>query len=131
MDPTALNLIFALLGAVLGAIPVLAWRISDRELRAQATTSSYAEAAVVPVEDDIRGQEIRACIVRAPGAELTADDVFEYCGAQLAPFKVPRYVEFRDELPHTPTFKIQKEPLVQEGDRSGWVDRLAGGRAGA
>ena len=65
------------------------------------------------------------------GEELTADDVFEYCGAQLAPFKVPRYVEFRDELPHTPTFKIQKEPLVQEGDRSGWVDRLAGGRAGA
>jgi acyl-CoA synthetase (AMP-forming)/AMP-acid ligase II len=90
-----------------------------------------AEAAVVPVEDDIRGQEIRACIVRAAGAELTAEDVFDHCAAQLAPFKVPRYVEFLDELPHTPTFKIQKEPLVQDGDRTRWVDRLGRGRARA
>ena len=48
MDPTALNLVFALLGVVLGAVPVLAWRISDRELSASADEPSYAEAAVVP-----------------------------------------------------------------------------------
>jgi two-component system sensor histidine kinase SenX3 len=48
VDATALNLIFALMGAVLGAIPVLAWRISEREMRTQKETPSYAEAAVVP-----------------------------------------------------------------------------------
>lgn len=81
------------------------------------------EVAIVPVVDDLRGQEIRACIVPVDGYSLTAEEVFAFCRAELADFKVPRFVEFRDELPHTPTFKVQKEILVQDVDRSGWVDR--------
>ena len=84
-----------------------------------------AEVAVVPVEDEIRGQEIRACVVPAPGSEITAADVFALCAAELSAFKVPRYVEFLDSLPHTPTFKIQKDQLIGASDRSRWVDRLA------
>ncbi len=48
VDPTALNLIFALVGIVIGAVPVLAWRVSEQQLREPPEPPSYAEAAVVP-----------------------------------------------------------------------------------
>ena len=48
VEPTALNLVFALLGMVIGAVPVLAWRISDRQMGAPPPPSSTIEAAVVP-----------------------------------------------------------------------------------
>jgi two-component system sensor histidine kinase SenX3 len=48
VDPTALNLIFALVGVIVGAAPVLAWRVSDRQLSPPDESPSYAEAAVVP-----------------------------------------------------------------------------------
>ena len=41
-------------------------------------------------------------------------DVIAWLGARLAPFKIPRYVEFRDELPHTESGKIAKSALRAE-----------------
>ena len=84
---------------------------------------AIAHAAVVPVADVLRGEEIRACIVLEPGARLVAEDVFRYCREHLARFKVPRYVDFRDDLPRTPTLKVRKDALVAEPN-STWVDRL-------
>jgi acyl-CoA synthetase (AMP-forming)/AMP-acid ligase II len=86
---------------------------------------AIAEVAVVPVADELRGQELRACIVVAEGASVSAEDVYAYCEEELAGFKVPRYLEFCDELPHTPTFKVQKEQLVSSADPARWVDRVA------
>ena len=61
--------------------------------------------------------------MRKPASSLTAEAVFAYCRAQLAVFKVPRYVEFLDELPRTGTNKIQKAVLIDSADPARWVDR--------
>jgi crotonobetaine/carnitine-CoA ligase len=82
------------------------------------------EAAVLPVPDDLRGEEIRACIVRSDVGHVSAEEIFAYCAEQVAAFKVPRYIEFFESFPHTPTFKIQKEPLLAATDRENWIDRL-------
>ena len=70
--------------------------ISPREIEdVLADHPAVAEAAVVPVEDELRGQEIRACVVLEPGAEVDPDELFEHCAGQLSPFKVPRYLDLR------------------------------------
>ena len=49
-----------------------------------------------------------------PGSSLTASEVAQWCAQHLAPQKVPRYVLFVDELPHTPTHKVAKTVLRQD-----------------
>jgi len=66
-------------------------------------------AAVVGRPHDVRGEEVHAVVVLAPGAELA--DVEAHCRAQLASFKVPSTWEVIDELPKTSTGKIDKKPL--------------------
>jgi crotonobetaine/carnitine-CoA ligase len=54
---------------------------------------------------------ILAIIVAKPGANLSAEEVARWCGARLSAMKVPRFVLFVDELPHTPTHKLAKAVL--------------------
>ncbi len=89
------------------------------------------EAAVIPVPDADRGQEVKACLVLQPGLtpdDLPAERVFDHCAGQLARFKVPRFLEYRDALPKTPSQKIAKHVLVGERSdlRAGAIDRLGG-----
>ncbi len=64
-------------------------------------------AAVVGVPDEIRGEEVKAFVVGAVSeVELAA-----YCAERLASFKVPRYWEFRDDLPRTPSERVAKQLL--------------------
>jgi acyl-CoA synthetase (AMP-forming)/AMP-acid ligase II len=72
---------------------------------------AVAEAAVIGVHDDLRGQEVAAFVVPREGMPFTEADVLEYCEQRLARFKIPRYVEFRSELPHTATFKVRLDQL--------------------
>lgn len=80
------------------------------------------DVAVLAVPDAIRGQEIRACIVREAGSLVTADEIFAHCLEVLARFKVPRYVDFWDEFPLTSTLKISRSQLIS--DPQSWVDRF-------
>ncbi|MEU9448886.1 class I adenylate-forming enzyme family protein [Streptomyces sp. NPDC048277] len=73
-----------------------------------------AEAGVIPVPDPDRGEEVKAVLVLKDGAALSAGEVEEWCRQGLAAFKVPRYVEFRDELPHTSSGKVAKSVLRGE-----------------
>ncbi|WP_372624467.1 class I adenylate-forming enzyme family protein [Falsiroseomonas sp.] len=89
------------------------------------------EAAVIPVPDTDRGQEVKACLVLKPGVmprDLPPEAVFAHCAARLARFKVPRFLEYREGLPKTPSQKIAKHVLIAERAdlRAGAVDRLAG-----
>lgn len=89
-----------------------------------------AESAVIGVPDPIRQEEIKAIIVlKAPNTPLQVSptEIWAHCREHLAPFKVPRYLEYRDELPKTPSSKIQKSLLRrEEADSSRTVyDRLA------
>jgi crotonobetaine/carnitine-CoA ligase len=90
-----------------------------------------AEAACVPVPDAERGEEVKACLVLQPG--LTADDlpparIVEHCRGLLAPFKVPRFIAYREALPKTGSGKIAKSELIKETAdlRAGSFDRVEG-----
>jgi acyl-coenzyme A synthetase/AMP-(fatty) acid ligase len=78
-----------------------------------------SEVGVVPVLDRERGEEVMAIIVLNDEAHLTAEQVQEWCRKALTAFKIPRYVEFRDTLPHTPSGKIAKAVLRAEADQFG------------
>ena len=74
------------------------------------------EAAVLPVPDQHRGEEVKAYLRRAP--RFTDDlaiitDAVDYCGTRLAPFKIPRYFECVDDFPRTPSNKIKKSDLIK------------------
>jgi acyl-CoA synthetase (AMP-forming)/AMP-acid ligase II len=69
------------------------------------------EAAVIGVPDEKWGETVKALCVLTPGATLTAAEIIEFCRAELAHFKCPTSVEFRDVLERTATGKLQKYRL--------------------
>ena len=77
-----------------------------------AAHPAVREAAAIGVPDERFGQRLRAFVVLAPGAELSADEVREHVAANLARFKTPRDVVFLDELPRNPTGKVLKRVLA-------------------
>ncbi len=71
-------------------------------------------AAVVGVPDEIRGEEVKAYIQLTSNLDTVtaARALSEHCLDRLARFKVPRYWEFRDDLPRTPSERVAKRSLV-------------------
>jgi crotonobetaine/carnitine-CoA ligase len=69
------------------------------------------ESAAVPVPAELGEDEILIAVVLKPGEHATAQEIADWCRERLAPQKVPRYVAFVDELPHTPTHKVAKTVL--------------------
>ncbi|MES3516221.1 MAG: AMP-binding protein, partial [Natronomonas sp.] len=74
-----------------------------------------ADAAVVGIPDDRRGEIPVAYIVPTPDAETTPEEIKQYCLDNLAEYKHPREVEFVEELPRTTTGKVQKFKIREEG----------------
>ena len=86
-------------------------------------------AAVLAVEDDLRGEEVMAYVV--PGGDVSREEVTPavlsaFCAERLARFKVPRYWKYRGDLPRTPSERIRKEALREEHEdpRTGAWDRV-------
>ena len=78
---------------------------------------AVAEAAVVGVADEARGQVVKAYVVLKPGAPADAamaEALQEFVKQQIAPYKYPRQVEFRISLPRTETGKLQRFRLREE-----------------
>jgi long-chain acyl-CoA synthetase len=75
------------------------------------THPAVALAAVVGMPDERLGEEVRAFIIRKPGAALTSDELIAWSREQLAAYKYPRVIEFRDALPMTATGKVLKREL--------------------
>ena len=73
-----------------------------------------SDAAVVGVEDKDFGQRLKAFVVTSGGAELSEDEVKNYVKDRLARYKVPREVEFLDELPRNATGKVLKRELQEK-----------------
>lgn len=74
------------------------------------------EAAAIPVASGLGEDEILVALVRKPGYDLTEDDIARWCRERLASMKVPRYIVFVDELPHTPTHKVAK--MILRADKT-------------
>jgi crotonobetaine/carnitine-CoA ligase len=72
---------------------------------------AVSEAGTIAVPSELGEDDIFVIVATKPGAKVTAEEIAEWCRGRLAPQKVPRYVAFIDELPHTPTHKIAKALL--------------------
>ncbi|MDP6108130.1 MAG: AMP-binding protein, partial [Candidatus Brocadiia bacterium] len=89
-------------------------------------------AAVVPVPDDRRGEEVMAHVQLAEGrgpADTTPERIFAHCRESLASFKVPRYLAYVDAFPLNDSGRVRKSALIAPsgGDmRKGAFDRIDG-----
>ena len=84
------------------------------------------EAAVIGVKDDKFGQRLKAFVVTAEGRDASEDELKSHVKANLARYKVPREVEFLDELPRNATGKVVKRKLVEREEEAG-REATAGG----
>ena len=72
------------------------------------------EVCVAGVPDSYRGEIVKAFVVLRPGEQASTDEIREFAKARLAAYKVPRAVEFRDELPKTLIGKVLRRALIEE-----------------
>ncbi len=84
------------------------------------------EAAVIGVPSEFSDEDVKAFIVSSDSSESVAIDLHRWCLGRLARFKVPRFWEFVDDLPHTPTNRVAKHKLARhltglEFDSSTWT----------
>jgi len=73
-----------------------------------------AEAVSIGIKDPYRGETVKAYIVQKPGETVTADEIIAFCKERLAPYKVPKLIEFRDALPKSVIGKILRKILREE-----------------
>jgi long-chain acyl-CoA synthetase len=73
-----------------------------------------AEAVSAGVPDEYRGETVKAFIVLKPGETATEQEIINFCKTRVAPYKVPRMVEFRTELPKSAVGKILRKILRDE-----------------
>ncbi|UCE86433.1 MAG: long-chain-fatty-acid--CoA ligase [Deltaproteobacteria bacterium] len=72
------------------------------------------EAAVIGVPSARWGESPAAIVVPKPGESVTADEVIAYCRGKLASYKIPKLVEFVEQVPRNPTGKILKRVLREQ-----------------
>jgi long-chain acyl-CoA synthetase len=91
------------------------YNVYPRELEEVLLTHPEVSlAAVVGVPHERHGQEVRAFIIRKPGATIDEAALIAWCKQNMAAYKYPRIITFRDKLPMTATGKILKRELAQE-----------------
>jgi long-chain acyl-CoA synthetase len=80
---------------------------------------SVQEAVVVGIPDPKRGETVKAYVVLKPGQAATPEEITAFCAERLAPFKVPRLVEMRLDLPKTQVGKYLRRVLIEEETHAG------------
>ncbi len=75
------------------------------------THPKVLEACVIGVPDEYSGERIKAFVVLKSGEEVTPDEIIDFCKKNLVKYKVPKYVEFVEELPKSAVGKILRKEL--------------------
>lgn len=92
---------------------------------ALAEHPAVRSAACVAVPDEIRGEEVRAFVLLNPNSSpetVSPTILLDHCRARLAGFKVPRFISYVDQLPLTPSQRVEKHRLPH--DRTGAFDAV-------
>jgi acyl-CoA synthetase (AMP-forming)/AMP-acid ligase II len=84
--------------------------------------TAVAQAAVLAVKDEVREEEVFACIVLKPGyaarhepSDPFVQELFDHCNSLLSYFKTPGWLFFTHEIPTTGTQKVQKHQIFPDG----------------
>ena len=85
------------------------------------------ECAVFPVWAENSEQEVMVVITPQPGVTLEPEELIQFLDQRMAYFMIPRYIEFADAIPKTPTGKMEKYKLRTVGISSNTWDRVAAG----
>jgi long-chain acyl-CoA synthetase len=72
------------------------------------------EAAAIGVQDAYRGETVKAFIVLREGETAAEEEFIEFCKQEMAPYKVPKLIEFRQELPKSLIGKVLRRVLMEE-----------------
>jgi acyl-coenzyme A synthetase/AMP-(fatty) acid ligase len=80
--------------------------------------AEISEAATVGVPDTVWGEEVVSYVVLRPGSHVAPDELMRFCATQLPPFKAPKQILLRDQLPKSERGKLDRKALVAEWNRS-------------
>src|SRR5207248_2625997 len=106
---------FAIVDRKKEMIIVSGFKVYPREVEeALVTHPAVIDAAAIGIPHPIKGEEVKAFVVLRPGMSATADELREHCRLGLAPFKVPKEIEFRPVLPKTLIGKVLRRQLAEE-----------------
>jgi long-chain acyl-CoA synthetase len=82
-----------------------------------------AEAVSLGVKDKYRGETVKAFVVLKEGESCTAEEIIAFCKEKLAPYKVPKLVEFRESIPKSAIGKILRKVLRDEEEAKAKQDQ--------
>jgi crotonobetaine/carnitine-CoA ligase len=74
------------------------------------------ECAAIGVPSELEDEDVKLTVVLRPGTAMPPEELVAFCEDRLPRFMVPRYVEFVDALPRTPTDKVAKYLLKDQGE---------------
>jgi long-chain acyl-CoA synthetase len=95
------------------------YNVYPRELEETLMTHpDVSLVAVIGVPHAALGQEVKAFVIRKPGATVTVEELTVWCKERMAAYKYPRVIVFRESLPMTATGKVLKRELADEEQRS-------------
>ena len=86
-----------------------------------------SEAVAVGVPDEYRGESVKAFVVKKPGSPLTEVEMLAFCKERLAPYKTPKALEFREELPKSTVGKLLRRVLADEERARTGIEPATGG----
>jgi crotonobetaine/carnitine-CoA ligase len=92
-----------------------------------ASHPAVLEACVVGVRSEVGEDEVKAVVVLRPNCSATPVELVHWCETRIAYFAVPRYIAIRDHLPKTPSERVEKFKLKDEGVTADCWDRESAG----
>ena len=94
-----------------------------------ASHPAVADVAAIGVASEILGaeEEVMVCVVLQPDTDLAPPELIEFCERRMPRFAVPRYIDYMEALPKTPTSKVQKHRLRARGVTDDTFDWLQNG----